>query len=126
MPSESNVALRVVQALRRMGDLAAVELVDVHVEDLGAVEDDFDLLAIDLNLLEVPLAHGAEVAVLGTHAVVEGAVVLIRLEAFLAGGGLLGVVAVAVDDLELKAVGGGVTTQWGCAGRCRCCRQVGA
>jgi len=47
-----------------MRDLAAVELVDVHVEDLGAVEDDLDLLAIDLDFLEVPFALGEEVAVL--------------------------------------------------------------
>lgn len=43
MAGKADVAAGAVQALGRMLDLAAVEGVDVHVENLGAVERDLDL-----------------------------------------------------------------------------------
>ncbi len=108
VPRKADEAFRVVEAFGWVSDLAAVEGADVHVEDLGAIERDFDTLALDFDLLEVPLTHRAEVAVLGADAVVEGAVILLRLKATFARSGHLFVVAVAVDDLEFEAVFGGV------------------
>ena len=60
-----------------MGDLGAVKGGGVHVQDLGAVQGHGDLAAMHLDLLEVPLADGALVAMLGAHAVVQAAVVLV-------------------------------------------------
>ena len=89
-----------------MLDLAAIERVDVDVEDLRAVEHDLDLLTVDIDLLEIPLARRPKVAMLGGDAVVEAAVILVRLQAWLARRRQLFVVAIAVDDLELEAVAG--------------------
>ena len=94
MAGETDEARPAVEPLRRMLDLAAVEGVDVDIEDLRAVERDLDLLAVDVDLLEIPLAHGPEVAVLGGDAVVEAAVILVGLEARLACRSLLFVVAI--------------------------------
>ena len=79
MTSKTDESFRAIQALWRVLDLAAIEGADVGVEDLGAVERDLDLLALNFDLLGVPLAHGAEVAVLCTDAVIDAAVVLIGL-----------------------------------------------
>lgn len=69
--SEADEPLGVVEALGRMRDLGTVKGGDVNVQNLGAVEGHFDLLALDFDLLEVPLAYRAQVAMLGTHTVVE-------------------------------------------------------
>ena len=112
MAGETDEARPAVEPLRRMLDLAAVEGVDVDIEDLRAVERDLDLLAVDVDLLEIPLAHGPEVAVLGGDAVVEAAVILVGLEARLACRSLLFVVAIAVNDLEFEPVAGRVAAEW--------------
>ena len=80
MAGESNVALAVIESLRRVRDLAAVKGVAVHVENLRAVERDLDLLAAHFDLLVVPSANRAQVAVLGADAMIERAVVLIGKE----------------------------------------------
>ena len=48
---------------------------------------------------------------LGADAVIERTVILGRLQARLARRGHLGVVAVAIEDLDLQAVGGGVAAE---------------
>ena len=71
MAGKADETLRVIETLWRMSDLAAIKGADVHVEYLRAIERDFDTLTLDFDLLEVPLTHRTEEAVLGTDAVVE-------------------------------------------------------
>src|SRR5688572_24198046 len=89
---KADIALGAIESFRWMFDLTAIEGGDVHVEDLGAVERDLDLLSLHFDLLEIPFAHRPQVAVLGPHAVIERAVVLSGLQPRLALGGPLGVV----------------------------------
>ena len=93
-----------VEPFRRGLDLTAVEGRDIHVENLGAIERDLNLLPLHFDLLEIPFAHRAEISVLRPNTVVQGTVILRGLEAFLSGGGLLRVVAVAVDHLDFQTI----------------------
>ncbi len=92
----------IVEAFRLGFDLTAIERIQIHVENLGAVERHFDFLAADFQLLIVPLSDGTQVARFATDAMIQRSVILIRLQM---GVGMFGVVTVVVNDLNLKAVG---------------------
>lgn len=95
MAGETDVAGSAVDAAG-FGQACVVEAVEVGVEDAGAVEGEFELVAADFDLLGVPLAGGAEEAAFGTDEIIDGVVDLVGDE-FVAGPG--------------------------CGGRCRCCRR---
>ena len=102
MASEADVPFPVVKTLRHTFDLAAIELIDVDVENLGAVQRNFDRLSLDFNLFVVPLANWAKISMLGTNTMVEGAVIL---KGFQRCVRMFCIVTVAIDDLNLKAIG---------------------
>ena len=102
MAGEADMPFSVIESLGRALDLAAIELIDVDVENLGAVQRNLDRLALDFNLFVVPLANWAKVSVLGTNTMVEGAVIL---KGFQRCVWMFCIVTVAIDDLNLKAIG---------------------
>ena len=59
MARKTDVPLSIIKSLGHSLKLAAVELIDVDVENLGAVQCDFDRLTADFDLLIVPLSNWA-------------------------------------------------------------------
>ena len=101
MTCKTDVPFPSVEPLGRMLDLAAVELIDVDVENLSTVERDFDRLPADFHFLVIPLTNRAQIAMLGSDAMIEGAMVLKRLERCV---WMLCIVPVAIDDLQLNSI----------------------
>ena len=56
------------------------QLVELHIEDLFAVEHNLELRPMDRDDLGVPLAHRPQVAALCGHHAVDRAVILVRLQ----------------------------------------------
>ena len=59
MAGKTDVPLSIIKSLGNSLHLAAVELIDVDVENLGAVQGDFDRLTADFNFLIIPLSNWA-------------------------------------------------------------------
>ena len=110
MPCKSDQAFGAIKPLRWIRDLTAVELINIRVENLGAIQRNNDSLPLHFDLLKIPLPRRTEVSVLRADAVINLSMVLIRRQAILTCGGLFFVVAVAVDDLQLKPIRCGSTT----------------
>ena len=102
MASEADVPFSVIESLGGTLELAAIELIDVDVENFGAVQRDLDRLALDFNLFVVPLAHWTKITMLGSNTMVEGAVIL---KGFQRCVRMFRIVTVAIDDLHLEAIG---------------------
>ena len=100
--SEPDKPFRLVESFGSILDLASVKLINVDIQNLGAIKCDFYRLPLDLDLLKVPLACRSQIPMFGTDAVVERAVILIR---FQVSFGVLRIVAIAVNDLDFKPVG---------------------
>ena len=71
-------ATAAIEPLGRMLNLRAVESIDINIQDLRAVEGHANSLAVDVDLLEVPLARWPQVAGLSADTEVEAPVRLIR------------------------------------------------
>src|SRR5207249_3042684 len=86
--------------LARVGPVAheRVDLAHIGVEDHRPVELDLDPRALDRHLLEVPLAHGPEIAAPGRDHAVDGAMGLARVELAVLEGAV-------VEYLELAHAG---------------------
>ena len=105
---EADETVAAIEATRDVFHLATVKLVDIEVKDSRAVEDDPDVLATNFDFLKIPLASRSKVALLGSSTKIEAAMVLVVFQAWLAGLGQSGVVALVVDNLKFKAVVGTV------------------
>lgn len=93
-----------VQTFGGILDLTAIQFVEVHIQDFGAIQRHLDVLTTYLDLLEIPLTHGAQVAVFSPHAVVKAAMILIWLQALFTCCCLPSIVAIAIDDLQFQAI----------------------
>lgn len=59
MARKTDVPFPIIKSLGNLLHLAAVELIDIDVENLGAVQGDFDRLTADFDLLIIPLSNRA-------------------------------------------------------------------
>ena len=107
MPRKTDMPFATVKSFGQGLDLAAVELVDVDVQNLSSVQGDLNRLISNLDLLVVPLSDRTEETMFGTDAVIERPMVLKWFQ----WSRVFGIVAIAVDDLDLQSIGRGVATK---------------
>ena len=71
MSSEPDVSLPIVQPFGYASNLGSVKLINVNIEDLRAIECHLNPLAIDLDLLVIPLTNGTQITMLRTDTMIK-------------------------------------------------------